>query len=83
MEKSPQIALVMLVFLTVTTGLMWVLLQYSRNLWFYARTTYVQILYLKQMGLLSVDDNECKNVEGKESSQDDRDEAQSKEKDLC
>ncbi len=77
MEKSPQVALAVWVFLTVTTGLMWVLLQYSRNLWYYARATYLHILYLKQLGLLSFDDNGCNNLEGKDSSQDERDKAQS------
>jgi hypothetical protein len=77
MEKSPEIALAIWIFLSVTTGLMWVLLQYSRNLWDYAQASYLQILYLKHLGLLSVDDKECNNLEGKDSSQDDRDEAQS------
>ncbi len=77
MEVSPQAALVMWIFLAATTGTVWILLQYGRKLWLHTRTAYIQILYLKQAGILSIDDEKCDNVGRKEASQERRDEAQS------
>ncbi|OLZ08527.1 hypothetical protein [Sulfobacillus thermosulfidooxidans] len=77
MEKSPQAAFVMWVFLTVTTGILWVLLQYGRTLWLHTRTAYIRIAYLQQAGLLSNETEKCVNLEGKETSQEEGDEAKS------